>query len=280
MSLSHDLFPTRDEVPPEFQLAPLHGRILIDGEILSSGFDTKEVRSPCHLRGDANSLEAPVLGTTPQVTVDGLTDALDAATTAWARGAGRWPTSHMSARTEAVSAFRDEMVRRRERICKLLMWEIAKTWKDTLAEFDRTIQYIDDTVESVKQLDRDSSRIQFSGGIMAQIRRAPLGVTLCMGPFNYPLNETFTTLIPAIIMGNPVVVKLPRFGQLFWDYLLEPFRDCFPRGVVNIINGTGRRIVEPAVQTGKVDVLAFIGSSQVAVKIKQAHPRRIAYARS
>ena len=165
------------------------------------------------------------------------------------------------------------MVKLREPICKLLMWEIAKTWKDTLAEFDRTIQYIDDTLECAKQLDRDCSRIQFSGGIMAQIRRAPLGVTLCMGPFNYPLNETFTTLIPALMMGNPIVVKLPRYGQLFWDLLLKPFRDCFPTGVVNVINGRGRQIIEPAVQTAKVDVLAFIGSSQVAVKIKQAHPR-------
>ena len=52
-----------------------------------------------------------------------------------------------------------------------------------------------------------SSRFAIEQGIIAQIRRAPLGVVLCMGPFNYPLNETFTTLIPALIMGNTVVVQ-------------------------------------------------------------------------
>lgn len=46
-------------------------------------------------------------------------------------------------------------------------------------------------------------------GVVAQIRRAPLGVVLCSGPFNYPFNETYTTLIPAMIMGNTVVMKLP-----------------------------------------------------------------------
>lgn len=46
-------------------------------------------------------------------------------------------------------------------------------------------------------------------GIVAQIRRAPYGVVVCVGPFNYPFNETYTTLIPAIIMGNCVVMKLP-----------------------------------------------------------------------
>src|SRR5437868_4535996 len=108
---------------------------------------------------------------------------------------------------------------------------------------------------------------------MAQIRRVPLGVTLCMGPFNYPLNETFTTLIPALIMGNTVVVKMSRYGELFWDYLLEGFRDCFPAGAVNIVNGLGRQIVSPAVRSVKIDVLAFIGSSPVANKIKLSHPQ-------
>jgi glyceraldehyde-3-phosphate dehydrogenase (NADP+) len=93
-----------------------------------------------------------------------------------------------------------------------------------------------------------------------------------MGPFNYPLTETFTTLIPALIVGNVVVVKLPRFGQLLWDILLEPFRDCLPPGVINIVNGAGKDVIAPSIHSGKIDVLAFIGSSHVANQIKQAHP--------
>jgi glyceraldehyde-3-phosphate dehydrogenase (NADP+) len=93
-----------------------------------------------------------------------------------------------------------------------------------------------------------------------------------MGPFNYPLNETFTTLIPALILGNVVVVKLPRFGQLLWDVLIPAFQECFPPGVVNVINGAGREIIAPSVKSGKINVLAFIGSSQVANQIKQSHP--------
>jgi glyceraldehyde-3-phosphate dehydrogenase (NADP+) len=178
MTLSKTLFPTRSGIPPEFRFSPIQGRILINGQIIDSGFETKEVRSPCLVRQDVDKLHAPVLGSTAQVSVDVLIQALESAAAAWAKGDGRWPTAHMSARTEAVSAFRDEMLKLREPICRMLMWEIAKTWKDSLVEFDRTIQYIDDTLERVKQLDRDSSRILFNGGIMAQVRRAPLGVTL------------------------------------------------------------------------------------------------------
>jgi glyceraldehyde-3-phosphate dehydrogenase (NADP+) len=40
-----------------------------------------------------------------------------------------------------------------------------------------------------------------------------------------------------------------------------------------VVNGAGKTIIAPAIHSGKVDVLAFIGSSEVANQIKQAHPR-------
>ncbi len=260
---------------PQFPLVPrIEGRILIGGKIQTSGFERKEVVSHSfHPGAPRNDEGGTVLGTTPNIGAEKFMEAVDAAAVAWAKGRGDWPTARMEERIQAILSFRDRMLAKRELVCRLLMWEIGKTWPDAQAEFDRTIQYINDTLEEVKQLDRESSRFQFAGGLVAQIRRAPLGVTLCMGPFNYPLNETFTTLIPALIMGNTVVVKISRHGELFWDALLEAFRDSFPAGVANIINGRGRQIIAPAVQSGKIDVLAFIGSSKVANQIKLAHPQ-------
>ncbi len=121
------------------------------------------------------------------------------------------------------------------------MWEIGKPLKDSVKEFDRTILYINDTMAALKELDRVSSRFSIEEGIIGQIRRAPLGVVLCMGPFNYPLNETFTTLIPALIMGNTAILKPPKHGALLYAPLLEAFCDVFPKGVVNIIYGEGRQ---------------------------------------
>lgn len=85
------------------------------------------------------------------------------------------------------------------------------------------MDYIIDTIDALKELDRVSSRFVVQQGIIGQIRRSPLGVTLCMGPYNYPLNETFTTLIPALIMGNTVLLKPPRHGILLFSPLLELF---------------------------------------------------------
>src|SRR5690606_23063328 len=124
--------------------------------------------------------------------------------------------------------------------------------------------YIYDTIEDYKQLDRDSARFAKQDGVYAHIRRGPLGVVLCMGPYNYPLNETFALLIPALIMGNTVIFKPAKHGVLLLTPLLEAFRNSFPEGVVNVIFGRGRVVAAPIMATGRVDVLALIGNSKSA----------------
>src|SRR5690606_6604785 len=152
------------------------------------------------------------------------------------------------------------MVEKRHEVVSLIMWEIGKSHADATREFDRTVAYIRDTIDALKELDRAGSRFTIQEGIIGQIRRAPLGVVLCMGPYNYPLNETFTLLIPALIMGNTTVFKPPRLGALLYRPLLEAFRDAFPPGVVNTVYGRGSKVTPPLMASGKVDVLAFIGS--------------------
>jgi len=165
------------------------------------------------------------------------------------------------------------MKKMRNQVVSLLMWEIGKSLKDSEKEFDRTVKYIVDTIDELKKLDRESSRFTIEEGIIAQIRRSPLGVVLCMGPYNYPLNETFATLIPALIMGNTIIFKPPRYGVLLHDPLMDVFRKCFPKGVVNTVYGEGRDVITPIMKSGKIDVFAFIGTSKVADAIKALHPQ-------
>jgi len=153
------------------------------------------------------------------------------------------------------------------------MWEICKNESASTKEFDRTVVYVEDTIKELKDLENKQSSFVTEEGIVAQIRRAPIGVVLCCGPYNYPFNETYTTLIPSLIMGNTLVIKLPRTGVLCHAPTFELFRDCFPRGVVNIISGSGRETLPPMMETGMFDVFAFIGTSQAADSVQKAHPK-------
>jgi glyceraldehyde-3-phosphate dehydrogenase (NADP+) len=94
-----------------------------------------------------------------------------------------------------------------------------------------------------------------------------------MGPYNYPLNETFALLIPALIMGNVVIFKPAKHGVLLIHPLLNAFKESFPKGVINVIYGHGKDTIAKLMESGKVDVFSFIGSSKIANILKKAHPK-------
>ena len=59
-----------------------------------------------------------------------------------------------------------------------------------------------------------ASTWQSYGSTKAFVRRAAIGIIMCLGPYNYPLNETYATLIPALLMGNVGIMKIPTVGGL------------------------------------------------------------------
>lgn len=272
--LLDSLFPSAEDIPETWRLeAPLEQRdYLVNGELRRWDGPLATVRSPVWLK-EGDDEHQVVLGSAPLLDADTALTALDAAVQAYDKGRGAWPNMRVAERIQHVETFLARMREQRQTVVKLLMWEIGKNLKDSEKEFDRTCDYIVDTINALKDLDRRSSRFELEQGTLGQIRRAPLGVALCMGPYNYPLNETFTTLIPALIMGNTVVFKPAKFGVLLIRPLLEAFRDSFPPGVINVIYGRGRETVSALMASGKVDVFAFIGTHKAASDLKKLHPR-------
>jgi len=266
-------FPSEDLLPHGAKLDYFEQRqYLIDGKLITWDGELNKVISPILIQ-TSTGLEQKTIGSTPLLTSKEALQALDAAHRAYDQGHGKWPLLSVSKRIEHVERFLDRMKEKRSIIVTLLMWEIGKSLKDSEKEFDRTIDYIVDTIKSLKELDRNSSKLIQDQNIMGQVRRVPIGVALCMGPFNYPLNETFTTLFPALLMGNTVVFKPAKYGVLLIHPLLEAFRDCFPPGVINIIYGSGRQTVGALMESGKIDVFAFIGKSKGANELKKLHPK-------
>ncbi|MEF3279692.1 MAG: NADP-dependent glyceraldehyde-3-phosphate dehydrogenase [Elusimicrobiota bacterium] len=269
-----DIFPKEDNIPERYNLKPvISDRYLLDGRLEKFNGRFQKVYSPVMVKGKNSHLSQRYIGEYPLMDQKLAFQALQSSITAYDMGRGEWPQKTPEERIGCVLKFVEEMKKKREEIVNIMMWEIGKTLSDCEKEFDRTVTYILDTVEALKELDRNSSKFLISEGVYSIVKRSPLGVTLCMGPYNYPLNETFTTLIPALIMGNTVIFKPPKFGVLLHFPLLEAFKKAFPPGVVNTIYGDGKEIITPIMKSGKIDVLAFIGSSVVADTLKHLHPK-------
>ncbi|WP_424628701.1 NADP-dependent glyceraldehyde-3-phosphate dehydrogenase [Bradyrhizobium sp. SYSU BS000235] len=268
------LFPKASDIPSEHRLgAPLHQRTtLVAGELKPWRGHTQPVISPIRIR-EGDNLTSVELGSVPHGGLPEAEDALAAAVAAYDSGRGVWPTMSVAERIACMQDFTKQMVARRDEVVKLLMWEIGKSFSDSEKEFDRTVDYIKATIDALRDLDNNSSRFMVVEGTIGQIRRTPLGVVLCMGPYNYPLNETFATLIPALIMGNTLLFKPPKFGILLFAPLLEAFRSAFPKGVINTVYGSGAEVVPYLLGSGKVNTLTLIGSSKVADHLKKLHPK-------
>ena len=261
-------------IPTEFQLNEIinHTEYLINGKI--NQWDGKQASVFSTLLCDVSEKEPQLIGKTPEMSGDFALKALEAAHNAFNYGQGEWPTMKVYERINCMENFVEKMLSKREEIVKLLMWEIGKNLNDSRKEFDRTVEYINDTIEEYKVIDRKGATFQNKSGVRALIRRGPLGVVLCLGPYNYPLNETFALLIPAIIMGNTTIFKPAKHGVLLIAPLLEAFQESFPPGVVNIVFGRGREIATPIMKTGKIDVLALIGHSSSAISLQDLHPQK------
>ncbi len=109
----------------------------------------------------------------------------------------------------------------------------------------------------------ESLRLEEKGG-RSTVLREPLGVVACITPWNYPLGQIVQKVVPALLMGNTVVLKPSSHTPLTAALFVEAFRLAgFPPGVINLIQGSGRVIGEILSTHPEVDMVSFTGSTKV-----------------
>jgi len=239
---------------------------------------------------NSNSLRRPIIGKMPHMNEEQTLQVLTDAETAWDGGSGAWPQLSLRERVEAIEQLLNDLEsNQRTPMIQALMWEIGKNRKDAEAEFDRTIAFGRSVIAVVRgglsnnDDDDDGSVVgdddnEFAGSwksygstVRAYLKRAAIGIVLCLGPMNYPLNETYATLLPALLMGNIVVMKIPTTGGLVHLLTMEAFQKHTP-GALHFVSGRGRDTMPTLMKTGKIDSLAFIGGSAAADSLIRQHP--------
>ena len=147
-----------------------------------------------------------------------------------------------------------------------LMREIAKGKKDSVTEIVRSADLLDYCAEEgVRLLSRGNliTSDAFPGNERNKIcmaSKVPLGVVLCIPPFNYPVNLAVSKIGPALIAGNVVVLKPPTQGAISGVFMT----DCFaaagvPPGVLQVVTGRGSEIGDYLTQHPGVNCVSFTG---------------------
>jgi glyceraldehyde-3-phosphate dehydrogenase (NADP+) len=147
-----------------------------------------------------------------------------------------------------------------------LVAEVAKPAKDAATEVLRSADLISFTAEEgVRRLGEGRALLadSFPGAARSKVSietRVPLGVVLCVPPFNYPVNLAVSKLGPALIAGNAVVLKPPTQGAGACLHMVACFAAAgFPAGLINAVTGRGAEIGDFMTLHPKVNGISFTG---------------------
>ncbi|MBE6018299.1 MAG: aldehyde dehydrogenase family protein [Lachnospiraceae bacterium] len=98
--------------------------------------------------------------------------------------------------------------------------------------------------------------------------REPIGVTAAIVPWNYPLFITAASIAPALAAGNTVVIKPASVTPLSTVYMVELMEEAgFPKGVVNLVTGSGSVVGDVISKSPDVDQIVFTGGTDTGRRI-------------
>ena len=183
-----------------------------------------------------------------------------------ARAAAAWAASSRAARWEALARFREALRAREGELAEAIVLETGKLRCEARAEVGSLVSRFD--------LVRRHAEIEMNEGPLPghpheQLRMHPLGVVGVIGPFNYPLHLCHAHVVPALLMGNAVVVKPSEVTPLCGQRYAEAVHAAgLPAGVLNVVQGGGEAGAA-LVGHGAVRGVCFTGSYAVGRKIQE-----------
>ena len=231
----------------------------INGErVEGSGGKAIEDRNP------ANRDE--LVGMFPSSTEADVNLAVDAAKEAFKS----WRLVPAPKRAEILYRTAEILVSRKEDYARDMTREMGKVLEETRGDVQEAID--------MTYLMAGEGRRQFGQTTPSELPnkfamavRSPIGVAALVTPWNFPMAIPSWKIAPALVMGNTVVLKpaedTPYSSYNFVQVLAEA---GLPRGVVNIVNGTGPEAGAPLVRHRDTQLVSFTGSTEVGRIISEA----------
>ena len=228
----------------------------IDGEWVPSESDrTADNLNPADTR--------QVLGKVVRSTPDDTRRAIDVAKraqTAWRRT----PAPKRGAILfEAVRLMKE----RKEEIAKALTLEEGKTLPEARGELMKSIVLLEFIAGEARRLNGATVPSEMPK-TFAYTVRSPLGVAGLITPWNFPVCIPTWKIAPALVAGNSVVFKPASITPWTGELVTKVFLDAgVPKGVLNLVHGSGREVGQVIVEHPDVPALSFTGSNEVGSRL-------------
>lgn len=233
-------------------------RQYIDGEWCSSNGDQIPVTDPA--TGD-------VIAKVPAATESDVDRAFSAATTAQQAWANTVPQDRVSVITDAIEVLEDL----EEAVVELISTETGGAAEKAEREFGVSVKMMHEAASHAYRPEGDFKQgmHQGKGNI---VRRNPVGTVGVITPWNFPLILGVRAVIPALSLGNAVVLKPDENSPITGGMLFAELFDQagLPDGLLNVVPGRGSEAGAAIASHPNADVLSFTGSTPVGREVGKA----------
>jgi len=227
--------------------------------------------------GEGIAVENPATGETVATVADLGADAVAEMAARGRAAQPSWEGFGFEGRGRVLLRAQKWLMDNAEQVVSTIVSETGKTYEDaTFAEISygggafgfwakhAPVYLADERVKSSQVLVKGKKLI---------LRFRPLGLVGVIGPWNYPLTNSFGDCIPALAAGNSVILKPSEITPLTSLLLAEALLECgLPENVLQIATGrggTGAALVD------QVDMIMFTGSTRTGRKVAEAAARRL-----
>jgi len=211
-----------------------------------------------------NPATGEVVGVIPQSGPADVEKALKAAREAY----GLWSLWPAPKRGEILFRAAELLMRHKEALARIMTQEMGKILMEALGDVQEAIDMTYYMAGEGRRLNGETVPSE-SRNKDAKSVRVPIGVFALITPWNFPIAIPAWKICPALVCGNTLVFKpsseTPVCATRFIEILIEA---GFPKGVLNLVHGTGGGVGEFLVKHPKVDAVSFTGSSVVGERLE------------
>ena len=167
-----------------------------------------------------------------------------------------WAAMGLHARVAAIKSALPEIVARTEEIGALISREMGKPLREAIGEANGCAaslgEHVEDIAKALEQETLDDGKVQ------SQLRFDPLGVSVCITPWNFPVWMAQDVVIPSLVAGNTVIFKPSEKTPLSGDLWAKCISAVLPQDVLQIVHGDEEQ--GKALVVADVNLIAFVGS--------------------
>ena len=182
----------------------------------------------------------------------------------------RWRAMPAPKRGEILYRAAEILVRRKEEFSRDMTREMGKVLPETRGDVQEAIDMTYYMAGEGRRQFGQTTPSELANKFQMSVRM-PVGIAGLITPWNFPMAIPSWKMMPALILGNTVVIKPASDTPLSVVNLIHALEEAgLPKGVVNMVTGGGTHVGAPLMGHKDVPIVSFTGSTEVGRKVSEA----------